>query len=143
MSHLKCRPRRLKIKLLFNDGLFGRVAGRLQQLTTKQTFQFLKPIAPRLPLALFCLCSIIRMNGFKDKRVLDKTFITLSDSFSWLFIHAQWPILFKLKATAKRCNSYKGFSKVGIKKIYLERSSASMLTLFTNMYEFYKYIYDK
>ena len=33
-------PRRRKIKLLFNDGLFGRVAGRLQQLTTKQTFQF-------------------------------------------------------------------------------------------------------
>ena len=35
--------------------------------------------------------------GSRIKRVLDKTFITLSDSFSWLFIHAQWPILFELK----------------------------------------------
>ena len=43
MEHLKCQLCHFKIKLLYNDVLIGRSIGQLQQLTTKQIFQFLKP----------------------------------------------------------------------------------------------------
>ena len=118
MSHLKCRPRRRKIKLLFNDGLFGRVAGRLQQLTTKQTFQFLKPIYPShrasssLLALLFCLCSIIRMNGFKDKKSFGQNIYYIVRFFFMTFYSCTMTnSIWIKKSNSYKSNGYKHFSK--------------------------------
>ena len=140
MSHLKCRPRRRKIKLLFNDGLFGRVAGRLQQLTTKQTFQFLKPIYPShrasssLLAPLFCLCSIIRMNGFKDKKSFGQNIYYIVRFFFMTFYSCTMTnSIWIKKSNSYKSNGYKHFSKWVKRKKCSERSSACRSSLFTNV----------
>ena len=140
MSHLKCRPRRRKIKLLFNDGLFGRVAGRLQQLTTKQTFQFLKPIYPShrasssLLAVLFCLWSIIRMNGFKDKKSFGQNIYYIVRFFFMTFYSCTMTnSIWIKKSNSYKSNDYKHFSKSVKRKKCLQRSSACRSSLFINL----------